>query len=282
MRLRLSAATLRRFGCAALLAGAGAAFAASGVDSCPIPQGAGAGEKPEEEQKETADSRRDQEAWDSDDARALAGTSTLDTTQVAGILAAIEAPKPEVSWWERFMRELNAWLARSASEAAAPKWLVEALQAIPPWVFKLVFWLVFAALLGGLAAIAFIELRAAGVWRRKPKHDVERGAAASVPFAAPDLPDLAAIAALPLRARPAALLQWAIAGLVARQVLPADRSLTNGELLTFVRARAPGELPVFRRLARSAEAVVYGARMPDERETRELLESVSGPAAASS
>jgi len=230
---------------------------------------------------ESADSQRDQAVWAEEATRTLPPADRLQPGRVAAILAAIEtAPKPPDSWWERFTRWLESWL-RQGKDAQAPNWLIKLLQSIPPEVARAVGWALLAALVIGLAAIVIVELRAAGVFRRRD--GVRPGLVAGV--AAPPVPNgaqpgLAEIARLPLRDQPAALLQLAIRLLIARQLLPADSSLTNGELLAVLQARAPAESPRFRRLARAAEAAVYGSIEPSARETRDLLDSLRSPAVA--
>lgn len=266
MPRRRKGAALRRLGCAALLGLNGAAFAADG--SCPIP-----GAPP----AETQETVRDRDTWSREAAQPLPA-SRLDAGRVAAILASLEAPPRKASWWERFNRWLESWLGRAGEDADAPEWLAKLLGGIPPWAAKLVFWLVLGALVAGLAAIAVIELRAAGVLRRQQPRP-----AAAAPGAARETareaPDLAFIGRLPARDQPAALLQWAIRRLVARRILPADRSLTNGELAAVLRTHAPAELPLFQRLACAAEAAVYGARAPAADEVRALLDAVGTPPA---
>jgi hypothetical protein len=272
---RRNAATLRRrIGVALLAAGAACAAPALGaVETCPIPSG-------DSPPAETAESLRDRQTWEHEAAQRLP-PRTLEPARVAAILAAIEPPPREASLWDRFVAWLDGWFKAEEQGGEAPAWLLELIERIPKWLGPALFFGSLAALVIALATIIVIELRAAGVFRRRAGVAGTPAATAAALAAAPAAGlELAGIGALPLREQPAALLLWAIRRLVARHVLPADRSLTNGELLALVGTRAPDELPVFRRLARAAEAVVYGARDPAERETRELLEALRTPAGA--
>jgi hypothetical protein len=203
--------------------------------------------------------------------RELPAGHRLDPGKVAAILAAIGAEKPrEKSWWERLVERLQEWAARNRSQSKEPSWLIEWLRDIPPYVVKNFFLLVLASMVIGLGVLVIVELRAAGVGRRRPA-GAARMAPAGASAATASLPSLADIAALPLLEQPAALLRWAIARLIERQLLPPDASLTNGELLALLVSRAPDEVPAFRRLARAADAAVYGAIGPTEREAGELI-----------
>ena len=258
---RPNAPTLTRLCAVALLALAG--IAAASDDS----------RKPRQP-PESPEARLDLDAWRADWDRGLPAPR-LDPARVKEILAALEQPKRPPSLWERFDQWLRSWFGDASERVDAPNWLAQLLQAIPAWVYKAIFWTLLGALVACLLVIVFIELRAAGVWRRRARAQAVADAIATATTgpAAP-APGLAGIAALPLREQPAALLQWGIRQLVVRRVLPADRSLTNGELLALVRARAPDELARFRRLTLAAEAVVYGRQEPDEAETRALLDAL--------
>jgi hypothetical protein len=243
-----------------LLAFAGAA---AGEGSCPIPAGAPDAETPE--------AVRDREAWSRELGQPLPDARRLDPARVPAILARIETPQPPESWWDRLLRRFAAWL--QSDEAALPQWFTDFARRIPPWVGSAVVIVLVAGLALGLLAVVIIELRAAGVFRRRRSGAGEPALPAGT--APPDWQrTLDDIARLPLRERPAALLAFMIRRLVARDLLPADSSLTNGELAALLGARAPAEVAAFRRLARAAEAVVYGAAEPGERDTRELLDAL--------
>jgi hypothetical protein len=264
VRPRRSAA-LARLGAAALLAVAGAAFAAPEAD------------EPAEERKETVESQRDLDAWDADHDRALPARR-LEPARLGEILKSLEPPKKPPTAWERFKDWLRSLFGSGPARIDAPDWLERLFNAIPGWVYAAIFWTLLGALVVALLAIVVVELRAAGIWRRRAKAQAEAAVVAAATVGAPvewSL-GLAGIAGLPLHDQPAALLQWAIRHLILRRVLPPDRSLTNGELLALVRTRAPNELPQFRRLARAAEAVVYGKQPPAEAETRALLDELRG------
>lgn len=265
MPRRPSAAGLRRLGLLALLAAALAAPAANAAQECPVPA------PPPPAESDT--SRLDEQTWAQEAAQTLPPARKLDPQRVAAILATIEPPRPQAaSWWERFVQ----WLERYARQNEGSNWLADLLRDVEPWVFTNIFLAILAMLVIALGALIIVELRAAGVGKARRRQTV---AGARPAAASPRVElGLADIAALPLREQPPALLQWAIARLVERQVLPADASLTNGELLAVLRARAPDELPTFRRLTRVAEAAAYGAIEPAEDDARELLAALRAPA----
>lgn len=266
---RRSATPPKRHAFAALLVAAVLARPAGAAETCPIPQSRPA---------ESEESHLDASTWEDEARQALPQGRVLDPERVGGILAALQAPKPPAkSLWERFLDWVNAWLARNRRASEGTHWLTEWLAGIEPWVARNVLLAMLGLLVIGLGVLAIVELRAAGAGRRRQRE--ARGTHAAATVGARRVPTLAEIAALPLRDQPPALLQWVIRRFVDRQILPADASLTNGELLAILRARAPAELTAFHRLTRAAEASVYGAIAPADAEMRELLDSAGMTAA---
>lgn len=270
-RLRNSAAAIA----AAWLALLPLPSPAGDAPACSIPQPASRPFASAQEAADSPEGRNDLTAWEQDQAKPLPPESRLRGADVAGILAGIERAPPRVaSWWERLLARLDAWLQRHAKDAAAPAWLRDLLGAISPEAIKTAFWIVLCLLVIGLGGIVIMELRAAGHAARRPGRRRVAGAPDAAPAASARVLSLAEITALSPLAQPAALLRLAIASLTARQLLPPDESLTNRELLGALAARAPAETAAFGRLARSADAAIYGGRAPPRDEVAVLVAAV--------
>ena len=178
-----------------------------------------------------------------------------DPSTVAAVLAGLPDPdaRPR-SLWEK----VDAWLRRlllpdeHGNTAPPPQWLLRLFQSlghIPPLLVKSVAWLLFALLLASLVWVVVRELRAAGFTLRR------RARATEPPLPQGEAPPAALFEGLPERERPAALLRWVIARLVAHGLLPADAALTNRELqaLLPLAARTP-----FGALIAFAERAFFG------------------------
>lgn len=206
----------------------------------------------------TVDGLRDALAFHQDAVR-KAGAA-LETGAVADILAGIgrQEPRPERSTWERFTRWLRELLRVGPKPVASdPAWL-RWLESIPHDVLRAIWWTLFALMALGLVWIVVRELREAWSFARKTKPPAVVGgiAAQSPAEAALRLGD---IPGLPDSAQAAALLRVTLKELRAADRLPADESLTNGELRRRLVADA-SESQLFGLIVGSAESQVYGRR----------------------
>lgn len=258
--------------------------AAADGGSCPIPPTPDHPVQTAPADAPSVEGRNDLDAWAADEARPPAASMALQIGDVAAILDALEqSPPPPLSWWDRLLARFDAWLQRHSADAEPPAWLRDLLQGISGEAVIAILWLLLCLLVVALGGIVITELRAAGVGRRRRGAPVAvRASREGGPSARAAAPTLAQIAVLPLRDRPGALLRLAIVALTARALLPDDNTLTNGELLRLLEARAAPEAGAFRQLAHGADSAVYGAREPRPEDVVALVDALGalGPAVA--
>lgn len=255
------------------------ALAAAGADdrdgTCPIPPPPDRPVQAAPGDPASAEGRNDITAWRGDEARSLPAIAALRSEEVASILRGIEKPSPpQPSWWDRLMARFDEWLRLQSGDAAAPAWLRDLLSQVSEEAVTAILWLLLCLLVIAMGGIVIMELRAAGIGRRRRAASAGGALPLSGTATADVPPSLAQVMTLPLRAQPAALLRLAIHRLAARQLLPPDDSLTNGELLRLLETHATVEAAAFRRLARGADAVVYGARELPREEVAALFEAL--------
>lgn len=178
------------------------------------------------------------------------------------------------SLWDRFLR----WLEQHVREGDSPQlgrlfdWL-EDLDA-PPWLGDVL--IKTSTVLIILLALIVVgnELRLSGLPRRRRR---ERSGE-SAPAAADGTARARALGFdelrdLPARPLAAAIVEMVTAAFAERGWLSRDRSLTNGELLREVQARASAVVQPFSALLGSVESIVYGDRPADEQSRRRLIAS---------
>ena len=184
---------------------------------------------------------------------------TVDVGTLGPILDSLQAQEPErpLGWFERFKRWLRSMLERrgGSSDNWLSRWLEEA--DVSDVVAKGILFVALALILGLTIFVIVNELRAAGIFRERPKQDddgVEGGAAPDAGDAAMDLD------ALPVDRKASMLLRMLVATLVQSGRLRTERSLTHRELCaraTFDDAQQRAILSA-RRRARGA----HGLRQP--------------------
>lgn len=198
-----------------------------------------------------------------------------DPAAVAPILAGIqqERDRPPETMWQRFVHWVMERFTRQAPEShGMPGWL-RWLSGIPPEVLRAIWWSLFAILALSLAWIVIRELRAAGAFSRGKRERRRPVAAAEGDATAGRAPTLAEVAAMPDALQAGALLRAAIAHLRLRQRLPADDSLTNGELRAQLSGISTDERTLFGEIVRVADAQLYGGVPPQADRLRTLIEA---------
>lgn len=197
------------------------------------------------------------------------GALSLDREDLAQLLNEVQQPDTRDEhgqWW----KAINAWLdqLKSGDYEAEYQWLRSLLEAITPSesIARVLLYGSLALLVSMSLGLVGVELYHAGwLTRFSGAHRAKRKAAQDQPHTpAGALPDDADLLPLPPRRQLAALLDAVIDALTARQLIPADTTLTHRQLL---RAAADRSMPVlvFQRLVETAEPVLYGrqeARQP--------------------
>jgi hypothetical protein len=190
------------------------------------------------------------------------------------------------SWWEAFKAWLRTWLgSHSDSLSWLDRWLERLGGSLT--LTKVISYSLVALVLLAAAAVIVNEFKAVG--RVRAPRDASR-AGARMPAADPSAagPEPAALAD-----RLAALLRRLVERLVQTRRLESERSLTHRELVARSVFDIDAQRAVFARVARTAEAVLYGPSSggpsggaPDQlaavlEEGRGLLAQLSAPPPAS-
>lgn len=178
---------------------------------------------------------------------------------LAPILKGLTASTAPTSWWERFKQWLRAHLGRPVDTTfQMPAWLTAWLNGLTLSAAVVAVMLVasMVAVIAGAIAIVVHELRAAGlIHRRQPA----AGGTQPGPPAARAAVSLADVEAAPPGERAALLFRLLLAALVDAGRVAAERGRTHRELCAEVSLPDATERARFTRVARAAEAQLFGA-----------------------
>ena len=195
----------------------------------------------------------------------------LDVGTLGAILESLRAQQPErpLTWFERFKRWLRSMADRRQgdSDSWLSRWFEENAK-VTDKVVIVILYIALAVLLGLTVLVIVSELRAAGVFRRRPATEsgnVAAGAAALEDDAAVDLDSL------PVDRKASMLLRMLVATLVQSGRLRAERSLTHRELSARATFDDAGQRESFRRVAALAERTVYGGHEVPPAEVEPIL-----------
>ena len=178
------------------------------------------------------------------------------------------------SLWDRFLR----WLEQHVRDEDSPQlgrlfdWLDD--LDPPPWLGDVL--VKTSTVLIILLALIVVgnELRLSGLPRRRRRERSRESASAAADGTAGSRAlGFDELRGLPARALAAAIVEMVTAVFAERGWLSRDRSLTNGELLREVQARASAIVQPFSALLGSVESIVYGDRPADEQARRRLIAS---------
>lgn len=165
------------------------------------------------------------------------------------------------NFWERFLE----WLKQQQLENNADwKWLQELLSNLQPpqWLGTLIFRGAISLTLLLALAIVVNEIRLSEGFPffRKRSKKLQTGRTQGAFIQAQEVPDFHQITTMPLHQQPAALLNWMIAELVSKNLLPDNRSLTNGEYCSVIRQRENRAALGFSDLIGLLDDTIYGNR----------------------
>jgi hypothetical protein len=205
-----------------------------------------------------------------------------DTSALPGILKALQAEQaPQgLSWWRSFKNWLKEWLEHSDSSIA--KWLKQLMErtlgaadlssgAVQAFVY-------IVTALTALAALVIIgrELNSAGIalrFRRSRSRDSAENSLSPPPIDDESPTD---------ESSPGGALRALVRRLLQTGRLTTERGLTHRQLIACARFDDEGQRTVFARVARAAEALLYGSEpaKPEilqavTRQGRELLQQLS-------
>ena len=183
---------------------------------------------------------------------------TVDVGTLGPILDSLQAQQPErpLGWFERFKRWLRSMLERrgESPDNWLSRWLEEA--DISDVVAKGILFVALALILALTIFVIVNELRAAGVFRERPKQDDDAVGAGLAPDAGDATLDLDA---LPVDRKASMLLRMLVATLVQSGRLRTERSLTHRELCARATFDDAQQRQSFQRVAALAERTVYGS-----------------------
>ena len=174
--------------------------------------------------------------------------------------------------WERFVDWLKQqqpgnntdweWLQKLLRDLQLPEWF-------GTWLLRGTIALTLLLALG----IIVIEIRASEqfrLFRKRTKSDVNSKTRAAH-LQQKSSPNRQQIAMLPLAQQPAALLNWIISELVSRNLLPDNRSLTNGEYCVAIHRRNAQAALGFSELMGFIDKTIYGNRLIDSNAMQNLF-----------
>jgi len=182
----------------------------------------------------------------------------VDVATLGPILESLRAQTAErpLTWFERFKRWLRSMLERQGgnSDNWFSRWLEE--TRISSLVATLLLYTSLALILGLTIFVIVNELRAAGVFRKRTRTELDpiaRGIAAAADDAAADFDTLS------VDRKASMLLRMLVATLVRSGRLRTERSLTHRELCARARFDDARQRESFQRVAALAERTVYGS-----------------------
>ena len=177
---------------------------------------------------------------------------------VAGTLGVSNAPQ---TWWERFKSWLRSLLRRDeATPAENFGWLERLLShlRLRPWLARTIGYTTIGLVIALALWIVWRELRHANVFTRHRRASGGSGHTAWPPPAFAAEVRAADLDSLPLRQRPALLLQLLVQALRQSDRLGAERALTFRELSERAKLDDDWQRSRFERIARLAERQRYG------------------------
>lgn len=182
----------------------------------------------------------------------------VDVATLAPILESLRAQTAErpLTWFERFKRWLRSMLERQggSSDNWFTRWLEE--TKISDFVASAILYAALVLILGLTIFVIVNELRAAGVFGKRNKAELDPIAGGS----ATEAEDAAAdFGTLPADRKASMLLRMLVATLMQSGRLRTERSLTHRELCARARFDDARQRESFRRVAALAERTVYGS-----------------------
>jgi hypothetical protein len=174
---------------------------------------------------------------------------------LAAIADQVNGKKTETrSWWDRFTAWVREWLARP--EASGKSWFDEWLHRVSESTSLLsaILYICMAIVIAAALAVIIMEMRAAGLLRRRKR--IESLSQEDTGVSA------IAIAGLPGVGRGGVpqLLNLLVARLIQTRRLQFERTLTHRELVARSVLDTPEQRTTFARVSQAAESQVYGGQ----------------------
>lgn len=182
----------------------------------------------------------------------------LDANKLAGVLVEMErAAQPPRSWWRRLREWAAEWMG--ADIDLDSQWFKDLLTrfAPPAWLGELVLRI---SVVLTLVAALYVVLREIelGRGRRSSDRRAPRSEQMTVVTGAVSAYSWQDMIGAPLAERPAAMLRWLVAVLVAHNLLPPNPCLTNREQVAYLGSIRPNLSRDFSTVVAAIEPTVFG------------------------
>jgi hypothetical protein len=207
---------------------------------------------PEERQRLNSEALRDLVALSSQYSapRPAAGPSAASLAAIAEQVNGKKVAVP-LTWWDRLKSWAKDWF--SSSGTPAKNWFDEWLRRMSnsTALLNAILYACMGIVILGALLVVFIEMRAAGMLRRK---DARLSAPSQEAFGAGAMPAPSA----DNRSSVARLLSLLVARLIATRRLQFERTLTHRELVARSIFDTPEQRSAFAQVSQAAESLVYG------------------------